>query len=232
MIGTRTYLTTGERTRTFLLVSFVLSLIANALLTLVYPNLHRVHERVTPHTITITHLIMHPRPTPRPTPKPLQQPHPRPIARLVRPAVRTPRLPVHHDAPPAPVAPIAPPAAPISAGDGDSLVSAPIAGPTAVATATAPACAVPNAEARVRDAVSPDYPDSARELGLGEVSVLVRVTIGTNGGLIDAAIAQSSGNAAIDDAALRAARASTYAAKIVDCAPVQGAYIFDATFTP
>jgi TonB family protein len=67
---------------------------------------------------------------------------------------------------------------------------------------------------------------------LDVVSVFVEVTIDAQGRLVDTKIYRSSGNAAIDQAALRAARQSSYAPKIVDCVPVEGTYIFHADFQP
>jgi TonB family protein len=84
----------------------------------------------------------------------------------------------------------------------------------------------------VIDPMSPNYPDSVRDLGLGAVSVLVQVTIDAQGRLLDAKIYQSSNNAAIDQSALRAARQTTYAPRIANCAPVDGTYIFHADFSP
>jgi len=79
---------------------------------------------------------------------------------------------------------------------------------------------------------APDYPESAREQGLGSVQVTVVVTIAPSGSLVSATIGQGSGNMAIDQAALATARQSTYAPKIVDCQPVQGQYNFKVTFDP
>ena len=101
-------------------------------------------------------------------------------------------------------------------------------GPPATAK---PGCANPNREATVTNAMSPDYPDSARELNLGTVNVEVEVSVGATGNLASASIYKSSNNMAMDQAALRAARQSTYAPKLVDCEPVQGDYLFTATFT-
>jgi TonB family protein len=58
------------------------------------------------------------------------------------------------------------------------------------------------------------------------------VTIGPTGNLVDAKISQSAGNMALDQAALAAARQSTYAPKIVDCQPTTGSYYFKVTFDP
>lgn len=65
--------------------------------------------------------------------------------------------------------------------------------------------------------VQPAYPDSARELGLGRVNVVVTVTIGPTGMLLSERINQSGGNMALDQAALMAAREMSYAPRIVNC---------------
>ena len=87
-------------------------------------------------------------------------------------------------------------------------------------------------EASVTNPVQPDYPESARDLGLGAVTVNVKVTVGPSGNLIGASVYKSSGNMAIDQAALRAARESNYSPKLVDCQPTQGDYLFRADFQP
>lgn len=93
-------------------------------------------------------------------------------------------------------------------------------------------CDRPFSDATVVQAVAPNYPDSARKLKLGPVTVLVNVTIGANGNLVATSIAHSSGNANIDQEALRAARQSTYRARTVNCAAVAGTYLFRADFNP
>jgi TonB family protein len=80
--------------------------------------------------------------------------------------------------------------------------------------------------------VQPEYPESAKEIGLGAVTVQVEVTVGPSGNLLGAKVYKSSSNMAIDQAALRAARESTYSPKLIDCAPSQGDYLFRADFTP
>jgi TonB family protein len=95
-----------------------------------------------------------------------------------------------------------------------------------------PACPNPNVEATVTNPVQPDYPESARDLGLGAVTVEVEVTVGPSGNLVNAKIYKSSSNMAIDQAALRAARQSNYAPKLIDCSPTEGDYLFRADFQP
>jgi protein TonB len=111
-------------------------------------------------------------------------------------------------APPAPPAPTAPPGTP------------------------KPACKVPFQDAQATNAVTPDYPEEAREAGMGEAQATVVVTISPSGSLVSATIGQSTGNTAMDNAAVAAARQSTYAPKIVDCQAVQGTYNFKVTFDP
>ena len=96
-----------------------------------------------------------------------------------------------------------------------------------------PSCANPNVEATVTNPVQPEYPESAKEIGLGAVTVTGRGHGRTERAIsIGAKIYKSSSNMAIDQAALRAARESTYSPKLIDCAPSQGDYLFRADFTP
>lgn len=95
-----------------------------------------------------------------------------------------------------------------------------------------PACAVANADGRVIRQITPDYPDSARDLNIGPVTVTMKVTIGPSGALEGVALLHSSGNTDIDKAALDAARQSTYAPRRVNCKNVTGSYEFRADFNP
>lgn len=81
-------------------------------------------------------------------------------------------------------------------------------------------------------AVTPAYPDSARDLGLGPVVVYVQVTVNPDGTIARAVITQSSNNSAIDQAALRAARTSTYSPKLVGCNAVTGTNVFPINMIP
>ncbi|HEY6325595.1 MAG TPA: energy transducer TonB [Candidatus Cybelea sp.] len=103
---------------------------------------------------------------------------------------------------------------------------------SAAAGTPKPACANPNVEATVTNAVQPEYPQSALDLGLGAVTVNVEVTVGPSGNLITASVYKSSSNMAIDQAALRAARQSSYSPKLINCQPTTGNYLFRADFQP
>jgi TonB family protein len=103
------------------------------------------------------------------------------------------------------------------------------AGPTA---APSPACSVPNASAAVLQQAPAYYPDSARFLNLGPAVVTVSVTVDANGRMRSASIVKSSANLALDQAALRAARNSTFSPKVVDCTTVEGIYFMRVEIDP
>jgi TonB family protein len=91
-------------------------------------------------------------------------------------------------------------------------------------------CATRNAT--VTNAVQAQYPAIARDSGFRSATVEVEVTVGPSGNLVDARVVKSSGNLAIDEAALRAARESSYSPKLVCQNAMQGNYLFRATFKP
>jgi TonB family protein len=94
------------------------------------------------------------------------------------------------------------------------------------------ACPEPNREAAVTKAQEPDYPQSAKPLGLGPVSVEIEVVIDPTGHVGETRVYKSSGNQAIDDAATQAASRSTYAPKLVNCHGVTADYLFRSDFEP
>jgi TonB family protein len=99
--------------------------------------------------------------------------------------------------------------------------------PTAASTVAA-ACAHPNSDAQVVTPMEPALPHGLKLRGM----VNVVVTIAPSGHVTNASVSHSSGNAAVDGAVVDAARHSTYSPKIVDCAPVQGRYVFHVEFAP
>jgi TonB family protein len=92
------------------------------------------------------------------------------------------------------------------------------------------ACAEPNRDATITKVEQPDYPRSAR--GLGYVTVQIEVAVDASGNLDQVRVYKSSGNQAIDDAALQAASRSKYSPKIANCQAVTGYYLFRADFEP
>ena len=93
-----------------------------------------------------------------------------------------------------------------------------------------PAPAICNRDATVTAQVSPDYPESARELGLGISTVSIRVYLSPKGTIAALRVFNSSGNGDLDQAALRAAAQSTYLPRIKNCKPAFGLYLFKVTF--
>lgn len=84
----------------------------------------------------------------------------------------------------------------------------------------------------VQNGVTPAYPASAAAAGIGETQVTVRVDVASDGSVRSSRINKSSGNRALDDAALAAAAKSTYLPKIVNCKTVDGTYDYIVTFDP
>lgn len=95
------------------------------------------------------------------------------------------------------------------------------------ASLLAATCPHPNADALVVSAAMPNVPRvNAR------TTVEVAVTIAPTGKPIGTSILRSSGNETIDRAVVEAALHSKYSPKLVNCAPVQGSYIFRADLVP
>ncbi len=103
------------------------------------------------------------------------------------------------------------------------------AGPApASASLVAAACPQPNVDAQVLKPAMPNVPHGLNVTATVEVGV----TIAPNGKVIATSIVRSSGNATIDQAVVNAAMHSTYSPKLVNCAPVEGGYLFRADFKP
>ena len=93
-------------------------------------------------------------------------------------------------------------------------------------------CAVPFREATVTVPRRPVYPQSVKALNLGLLASEVEITVDPSGKVASAGIYKSSGNAAVDAAALQAANGSSYAPKLFKCQAVAGNYLFKALFEP
>jgi TonB family protein len=78
------------------------------------------------------------------------------------------------------------------------------------------------------NAVAPDTPPIAQQQGIsGTVSVMV--SLDANSKLVNATV-QKSASGLLNNAALQAARASTFATEIVDCKPVAAQYLYVVEF--
>jgi|SRR5579884_765453 len=236
------FITTGERIRSFIGWAFVISIAIHFVFAPFLKNMTQHTEQQEVEKVSVTKKIIVKPPTPPPptptppppkqTPKPQVKPQTQPQPRLKLNVPKTtsnksssttseqkyvaPEKGTEQGAPSG-TAPSGPPAPPA---------------PTEPPGTPKPACKVPYQDAQAVNAVTPEYPDSAREQGLGEVQVTVVVTISPTGQLVNATMGQGSGNMAMDQAALAAARQSTYAPKIVNCQPVEGTYNFKVTFDP
>lgn len=92
-----------------------------------------------------------------------------------------------------------------------------------------PACNVPNVDPKPITKVEPDYPELARQQGAAGVSN-VRVTLDATGRVTNTKIEKSAGNQALDNEAMRAAKATSFSPEIRNCDKVPGDYLFVATF--
>lgn len=97
-----------------------------------------------------------------------------------------------------------------------------------LASAHAPACAVPNAPGQTLRAEVPDTPPSALVYGVGG-NVDVLVTLDKRSSVKNATIAHSP-DRMFDAPALQAARASSFQTQIVDCLPVGATFLFRVDF--
>ncbi|MEO6913881.1 MAG: TonB family protein [Candidatus Baltobacteraceae bacterium] len=235
------YITMGHRARSFLwpavLISLLIHLVGGPLIPFKQTHAEdQTVEKVSEIKKVVVKVPTPPPPTPTPnptqppksTPPPKQQqPQPRPLkVNLIR---------THNSSNTGPA--VVAPAQPKNGSDIGVPQGQGTAAPAPVRSAPpaptpAARCAVPYRDAVATNKVPPDYPEMAREQNLGVVTVLVKVTVGASGSLTNATVQQSSGNSSIDNAAVAAARASSYSPKIVNCLPVAGDYGFTAEFDP
>ncbi len=232
------FITTGERVRNFIGIAFVISIAVHLLVGLLMPNITQHSEEEQVEKVTMSKKIVvkiptppPPTPTPPPSPTPppqstpppkVQQPQPKPLkVNLVKTTSNNANSSTEETV-----------SQPKTGSENGAPAGQGTAGPTTAAGTPKPACANPNVEASVTNAVNPDYPESAKDLGLGAVTVEVEVTVGPSGNLVSASVYKSANNMAIDQAALRAARQSTYSPKLVNCSPTTGDYLFRADFQP
>jgi periplasmic protein TonB len=236
------FITTGERVRSFIGWAFVISILVHFFVMPLFPRLNQHHEQQEVEKVSVTKKIVvkvptppPPTPTPPPpTPPPKSTPPPKQQAPQPKPLkVNVPKTTSNNTSSTSNESKyVAPKSGSEEGVPGGTGTAAPGPVSTLPPGTPKPACKTPYQDATVVQQAQPEYPDSAREQGLGEVQVAVKVTIGPSGSLENATISQSAGNMALDQAALAAARQSTYAPKIVNCEPVTGDYLFRVTFDP
>jgi protein TonB len=244
---------TGQRVRSFLGWAFLLSLLIHAVV-LLFVNIHppeakkeKTEEVSVSHKVTVktptppppTPTPPPPTPPPKATPPPVKQTNPPPQPKLkVNPPKTTSKsnsassvqryiAPAagNENGNPNGTANSAPPA-PVATG----IPATPAPTPVPPTPTPKPQCANPNESATTTNAVSPDFPDSAREAG-AEGSTQVLVSLDAAGNVLNATVYKSAGNIQLDRAAIDAAKASKYAPEVVNCVKTAGTYIFRADFT-
>jgi TonB family protein len=195
------------------------------------PFVHAPVEAVPHQDIhVITHITV--RPTPEPTPKP--RPHvtlsqrklPNVSPRITRPHV--PPNPTGHVAI-TPPEPTGVPNAPGNTGPNGpgGVIGQPVAPPT---EAPGPACSDPNVEAKTVVAVAPERTTDDFTAGTS-TTAMIKVNLDASGRVTGVSVYASTGSLELDQAAMRAARESTYSPEMRDCQAVAGSYLFKVEFS-
>lgn len=234
------FITSGERVANFMGWAFVISIVAHLLIAPILPSMKHQEEQQTVEKVSVTKKITVKPPTPPPPtptpPPPKQTPPPKPQQphqQQVKLKLNVPKTTSKSNTSSNEAKYVAPPVGSEQGVPQGTVASAP---PAPVSTAPPgtpkPACKTPYQDATVVSQAQAEYPDAARELNLGEVQVYVTVTVGPTGSLLDAKVTRSANNMELDQAALAAAKQSTYSPKIVNCQPTTGSYNFIVTFDP
>jgi protein TonB len=227
-----------ERARSFLIWAFFLSLIVHAAIGPIVGRYNPSHvEEREPQVVSVSTRVkvrVTP-PPPAPTPPPVQTVPPVKHAPIPRRSFRANTVHTTSRSEPGPIEGryTSEPAA--VAGDVGRVETptspqpaAATAPPTPVATPK-PACAKPHVDATTTNPVAPETPETAREQG-ATGTAQVRVSLSATGSVLSTTVYKSSGSPLLDQAALQAARQSSYAPEIDDCVKVAGDYIFRADF--
>ena len=207
----------------FIAVSALVHLVLSA----IYPQfpIKSAQPEQTPQTVVIDRW---PKPTPVPTLPPTPTPTPPPRVQIRE----TPQ--VQRSANPAASAqPIKPPVVDHRGqATGPPVVVIPTGGPgtrTTPVPDTSPQPMQTFAPCRMVRKIEPNYPDWVKNAGIQGV-VAVVIAIGSDGRVQSAHVGASSGNAALDQAAVDAARASTYDCPLLSDRPETDLYQVIYTF--
>jgi protein TonB len=238
---------TSERAKSFLVYGFAISIVLHLTLGPLLPKERTQVEEDQPQKVTVVRV-----PTPPPTPPPTPTPHPTPPP--TPPPKTTP--PPNTPAPQQPKIKINTQKTESKTNTGPSEAtnkyttgntqgipqglgtSAPStappatpapAPPTPQPTRTPQSCARPNVPASTIHAIEPDTPALAQQQGIqGTVQVVVSLNEGSR---VTGTRVQSSPSAVLNQAALSAARQSSFQTEIRDCKPIAADYIFSVEFT-
>ena len=202
-------------------VHFVLGSIGGSL----FPHVR--HEAAAPPQIVDIYRLETPTPTPVPVPTPRIVSTPQPAAHgSSEPRIHAPSHPRRSLKPGPTAVATAPPPHGTPAPPGPSNTASPAVPAASPAAPATPVVAIP---ADFVDKVVPDYPDLAQQENV-EGQVTVMVTIGPDGRVENAVVFRSSGSRLLDDAALAAARASTFRPPLENGLPVTRDYLIVYTF--
>jgi protein TonB len=238
---------TSERAKNFLAYGFAISIVLHALVGPLLPHEKTHVEEDQPQKVTVVRV-----PTPPPTPPPTPTPHP--TLPPTPPPKSTP--PPNTPAPQQPRIKINTQKTESKSNTGPSEATnkyttgntqgipqgqgtaAPVvapantpapAPPTPQPTRTPQSCAHPSVPASTIHAVEPDTPSLAQQQGIqGTVQVVVSLNESSR---VTATRVQSSPSAILNNAAVSAARQSTFQTEIRDCKPIAADYIFSVEFT-
>ena len=219
----------APRNRRILGTALALSLTAHLILA-AFVHVHPVDAVMyQPSPAVIIHLYIHPKPKPLVRPQP---PHE---------FVAQNQTDVHHVAQrphvsqrphgAGPAVPSAPTGEPNAPGNTGTPGSGGTNGPPGLPIDTpGPACSDPNVEAKTLVAIAPD--SSSGDIGAGtNVTAMVKVDLDANGRVLGVSMYASTGSLELDQAAMRAARESSYAPEMRDCRAVAGSYLFKVEFS-
>ncbi|GAC1354820.1 MAG: hypothetical protein NVSMB31_15110 [Vulcanimicrobiaceae bacterium] len=238
------YMTTGETVRNFLGWAFVISIVAHILLGPLIPFKETHAQDQEPDKVSVTKKIKvkvptppPPTPTPRPTQQPKTTPPPKKVQTQPQPKLKIEPPKTNSNSGGPGQAKYVPPKNGsengVPAGQG-TAAPGPAATPGPPASTPTPKanCPTPYKDASLVNSAAAEYPETAKEQGLGAVTVLVRIDLSATANVLSTSIIQSSGNSAIDRSATAAARQSSYSPKLVNCTPVEGSYSFRVEFDP
>jgi TonB family protein len=212
----------AARSRKLLLTALAISLLLHVLFAgyLRWPFLRQSQEEPQIAKVHITRIARITPHTPPPTPAPTPAATPRVRATIVPPTI-TNRV----------KGPAIRKTIPVTA-----RTTAPVpatAAPTPIVRLTPRGPCAGHANADAALAAAPDVADITAQARASKVTgtAAVHVTLDPQGHVIGASVAQSSGNAGLDESAVQMARNASYTPKYVGCKAVAGDYTFTVKFS-
>jgi protein TonB len=215
-----------RRSNRFLMWALAISLATHAVFIYWAQDMHgsSAEPAAPPDIIRLDPLRKPPPPEPIVTPKPVVPVKPAVAARTSRPVLTRVHDNANTDTVEPPVGPVGP-VGPINPNGPDVGTT----GSPSPTGSPAPSCTAPDVAARALTTVTPDTPAMAQEQGLTGTTQ-VQVSLDPSGSVTDVRVYRSSGSQLLDNAALGAARQSTYRPDVRNCEAIAGDYLFTVTF--